>query len=263
VTWHADPGTLARYAAGAADAVAAASVEAHLTACADCRAALAPYADTSRLDRTWHAVVSDLDAPRLTLAERALRAVGVRDDRARLLAATTSLRTSWLASVLFVAAFAVAAGRTGSDGDFVFLLLAPLVPVAGVAAAYGPGVDAAYEIGVAAPYGGVRLLLLRTVAVLAFSLAVLGAAGVAVPGLTGAEWLLPALGLSSATLALSTRTTPAAAAGAVAACWVTYAVLPYGTPGDARTQAFCAVLLLGGAAVLVARSGHVEQGERA
>jgi predicted anti-sigma-YlaC factor YlaD len=262
VTWHADPTTLARYAGGAADAVTAASVEAHLTGCAECRAALAPYADPARTDATWHAVVGALDAPRPTLAERALRAAGVREDRARLLAATPSLRTSWLLSVLVVMTFAVLAGQAGG-GDVFFLLVAPLVPVAGVAAAFGPGVDAAYELAVAAPYGGVRLLLLRTVAVLAFSLAVLGAAGVAVPGLTGAEWLLPALGLSAATLALSTRATPAVAAGAVAFCWIGYALLPGWDPAGGRAQAACALLLVLGVAVLATGPDSLERGERA
>lgn len=263
MTWHADPTTLSRYAAGAVDAVTAASVEAHLAGCADCRAALAPYADASRMERLWHAVVSDLDAPRLTLAERALRAAGVRDDRARLLAATTSLRTSWLLSVMTVAAFAVLAGRASPDGDLFFLFFAPLVPVAGVAAAYGPGVDAAYEVGVAAPFSGVRLLLLRTVAVLTFSMAVLAAAAVAVPGLAGAGWLLPALGMSAATLALATRTTPAVAAGIVAFCWMSYATLPGWDPAGGGAQAVSALVLAGGLAVLAARLGHVERGDHA
>ena len=46
-----------------------------------------------------------------------------------------------------------------------FLALAPLLPLAGVAAAFGAALDPTYEIGLAAPLSAVRLLLLRTVAV--------------------------------------------------------------------------------------------------
>lgn len=261
MTWHAEAQTLARYAAGAVDAVTAASVEAHLAGCALCRDGLAPYADTERLDRTWAAVVDVLDAPRATPAERALRALGVRDDHARLLAATPSLRTSWLLSVLLVTAFAVLAGQATASGTF-FLLVVPLVPVAGVAAAYGPGVDAAYEVGVAAPFGGARLLLLRTVAVLSFSLVACGVAAAAVPGLTGAEWLLPGLGLSAATLAATTVTTPQLAAGGVAFGWLAYVTWRAGDLAGPLTQGLSAALLAAGVTVVALRLGCFDRGER-
>ncbi len=74
--WHADPTTLARYAADDLPFAAAASVEAHLLACADCRAALVPAAaprlDVTRLDRIWDDVVDAADAPRPGLVERLL-----------------------------------------------------------------------------------------------------------------------------------------------------------------------------------------------
>ena len=261
MTWHVDPAALARYAAGGADPVGATSIEAHLVSCAACRDGLAAYADTARLDRTWASVLDTIDAPRPTVAERALRGLGVRDDRARLLAATPSLRTSWLLSVVLVTVFAVASGNAADDGTF-FLLVAPLLPVAGVAAAYGPGVDAAYEIGVAAPFGGLRLLLLRSLAVLSFSVVacVIGAAFV--PGVAGVEWLLPGLGLSAATLAAETRTTPVNAAVAVSAIWLLYVASGAGTLAGAVTQSLSAALLAAGVAVVALRLGQFERGER-
>ena len=48
-----------------------------------------------------------------------------------------------------------------------FLLVAPLVPVIGVAAAYGSQEDPLEALVVTAPYGRTRLILLRTLAVLA------------------------------------------------------------------------------------------------
>ena len=48
----------------------------------------------------------------------------------------------------------------------MFLVVAPLGPLAGVAVAFAGGLDPTREIGLAAPYSGLRLLLIRTAAVL-------------------------------------------------------------------------------------------------
>jgi hypothetical protein len=45
-------------------------------------------------------------------------------------------------------------------------MAAPLVPLVGVAVAYGPEADPAHELTATAPYSGLRLVLLRTAAVL-------------------------------------------------------------------------------------------------
>ena len=52
----------------------------------------------------------------------------------------------------------------------MFLALAPLAPVAGVAITFGPGADPSFELTVASPISTVRLLLLRAAAVLATTL---------------------------------------------------------------------------------------------
>ena len=63
---------------------------------------------------------------------------------------------SWLLAEAVALGFAVARGqrRDRHDADvvrFLFLVVAALLPVAGIAVAFGPGVDPAYEIGAAAP----------------------------------------------------------------------------------------------------------------
>ncbi|MBW3663403.1 MAG: zf-HC2 domain-containing protein [Actinobacteria bacterium] len=224
--WHADQESLARYAREEADDTTAYSVEAHVLACADCRADLAGLRPADqRLERMWHRIEAGLDAPVPSPVERFLLAVGVRDHVARLLAATPSLHLSWLLGVAVALGFAVltAHARPATSASLPFLLLAPLVPVAGVAAAYGPGVDPTYEIGVAAPLRGTRLLLLRALAVLTSSLALAGLAAMALPQLdsTAVAWLLPALGLTSITVAVATLVDPLRAAVAVALVWVT------------------------------------------
>jgi hypothetical protein len=134
-----------------------------------------------------------VDLPRAGVAERLMR-LGVAEHTARLLAATPALRGSWLLAVATVLAFAVLAAWTtpGQDANLAFLCVAPLLPLAGIAAAYGPGIDPTYEIGLAAPLRSFRLLL-RAAAVLAAAALLAAAASLALPqlGPGAAGWLLP------------------------------------------------------------------------
>jgi anti-sigma factor RsiW len=222
MTWHARPVELAGYARGELDPANASSVEAHLLACPACRAGVASGVPTERLDRIWQRVAEAADGPRPGLVERLLAWLGVPGATARLLAATPSLHPSWFAAVAVTLGFAVVAAHGNEGGPLVFLLLAPLLPVAGIAAAYGPGIDPTHELALAAPMPGFRLLLLRAAAVLASTTALAAAAALALPdlGWLAAAWLLPALGLTLASLALATVLHPALAAGAVASSWV-------------------------------------------
>jgi hypothetical protein len=134
-----------------------------------------------------------------------------------------SLRASWLFGLAATVAFAaLGAAWGGTRGLAFFLLVAPLVPVAGVAFAYGPDVDPAYETGLAAPYPAARLLLLRTAAVLVTSLPVTVLAGLFVPARSGTavSWLLPALAFTAVVLAASTWTRPGAVASVLGVGWV-------------------------------------------
>jgi len=232
-TWHADPVVLALYAAEDLDDVRASSLEAHLLACEHCRAVLAPMVPTQQLDAMWDGIATALDAPRPGVVEQALLRLGVHEHVARLLSATPSLRLSWfLAEAFALGSAAVAAQHNAATGLagaslFVFLVLAALAPVAGVAAAFGPGVDPAYEIGIASPMRGDRLLFTRATAVLIASIAIGGIAALALPGLdwTMALWLLPALGLTLATLAVATWLRPIVAACTVGLAWLVVAAV--------------------------------------
>ena len=223
--WHVDEETLARYAHGRGPLSVGASVEAHLLSCARCRALLTPAVELDRLERLWDDVVERVDAPRPGMVEWLLRLAGVSEDTARLLAATPTLRASWLlamAAALAFAVFAAIASGVHERGTLLFLTVAPVLPVAGVAVAFHRGLDPAYEIGLAAPYSQVRLLLLRSAAVTAVTCAAALVAGLLLPerALTAAAWLLPALALTSLTLVLARRVDVIYAAGGVGAVWV-------------------------------------------
>lgn len=167
------------------------------------------------------------DAWREPLLDRTLIRAGVRDDVARIVAATPSLRASWLVAALAAAAFAL----WGANGDprllSVILLVAPVLPVAGVAAAYGPWADPMYEITQATPSSGMRVLLLRSIAVLLAAAAMVSLAALSLPGtgLTAITWVLPALALCSSSLMLATFMPLPRAAIIVAAAWLSLAVV--------------------------------------
>jgi hypothetical protein len=272
-TWHADPATLIAYAAGALDDVRAGSLEAHLLTCDRCRDGLTGSVPAASLERMWDDVVDAIDTPTPGIVERGLCALRVPDHVARLIAATPSLRASWLLAEAVVLAFAVIAanGATGRGVDvarFLFLVVAALLPVAGVAVAFGPGIDPSYEIGAAAAMRGDRLLLTRAAAVLASSVAISGLAAVTMPGLdaTAVAWLLPSLGLTLATLALGTWLRPFVAAATVALTWVAIAAVAAAATDD-RLAAFrplaqlgCVVAIGAAAAVLAHRHTVFEEG---
>jgi len=220
--WHLDQDLVRRYAAGATDGVIAASVEAHLMACGECRRRLAPAVERTRLDRVWTEIADVVDTPRVAVSERLLRLLGVRPDTARLLAATPSLRAPWLGAVAAVLVFAALAAGSDPHSQLVFLALAPLAPVAGVALAFGRAGDPTYEIALATPYAAFRLLMVRTVAVLVTAIGTATAAAVVVAGPTrlAVAWLLPAVALTATTLALAERVEPVYAASAIGVVWL-------------------------------------------
>jgi hypothetical protein len=223
MSWHVPGDTLTRYAAHpeGLDDVTASSVEQHLIACADCRAAVATSADPVVVDASWAAIAAAIDQPAPTVAERALARLGVPADMSRLVAATPGLRAAWVAAVALLGVAAVLVARdTGSDT--AFLVLAPLVPLAGVALAFVPIADPGGEAGVATPLHGPGLALRRTVAVLVPTVAILTLAGLLLPGLAGwsVVWILPGLALAATSLALSTYLRVTVAVATTAVVWV-------------------------------------------
>lgn len=220
--WHADPEILEAYTEDRLDPAGAASVEAHLVACDECRAACASLIGVDELEAIWDLVVDAVDSERVPWSVRLLRSIGMRESTARLVAATPALRTAWLVAVAIAVGFAVFAAYERHGDPLLFLWLAPLVPLVGVAASYGPGVDPMYEISAATATHGLRLLLLRATAVACVAALLLVPATFALPDLAliDVAWLLPAIAVSTATLALATFIGPARAGIVVGACWL-------------------------------------------
>ncbi len=102
-------------------------------------------------------------APRRSVPERLIRWFGVSTETARLLVAVPAFRGAWLLGLFTVTLFAgLAALFAGDYGMTLFLIVAPLAPVAGVAASFGGDADPCHELVTVTPYSVVRMLLLRT-----------------------------------------------------------------------------------------------------
>ncbi|MEV4278707.1 zf-HC2 domain-containing protein [Actinoplanes xinjiangensis] len=223
--WHLDPGLLEQYETGVLGPSRVMAVEAHLLACAGCRA-LIP-ADDAWLADSWSAVYDDIHAPRVGPVQRLLTRAGLPEHRFRLLTATPTLRWSWVLATAAVLMLAVAAARVGADSSVpigqAFLVLAPILPVIAVSGAYGPPADPMHEITGTTPAAGPALVLWRAVSVIAVAVLMATVAAVLLPdpGWYAAAWLLPALLLCTGTLALATVLSLPVAAGTLGGLWIT------------------------------------------
>ena len=147
-------------------------------------------------------------------AGRLLRSPGL----ARALVTTPSLLLPWLIASAVVLA-AGAAATLGTRQPWVGLL-APVVAAAGIAYAYGPGIDPAWELSRSMAVSDRLVLLVRALAVFALDaglgLAASAASGAAV-GITFG-WLIPMTALCALALAVATvsRSANAGVAAAVA-----------------------------------------------
>ncbi|GGM88494.1 hypothetical protein GCM10009721_11960 [Terrabacter tumescens] len=281
---HVRPVDLEAWVLGEADGLVSLSVEQHVVACPRCQAAVADLvgrvpaptayavspgdgaADVSQgaalpdLDTIWDSVRDEIELPRASLLERVLVRLGLPPGEAMVVAAAPALRGSWLCAVALAVAFAVGGAMAARTGNAtVFLTVAPIVPVLGVATAFGPEVGAALEQESAAPYPLVRLVLLRTGAVLLTALPVVLVGQLLFPEAAAWVWLLPALGFTAAVLALSTWFGPWWPTTTITALWVvgTAAANRLDTIWavfDPRCVVLYLVMLLVGPPVLVLRA---------
>ena len=223
MNWHVDTALLERYASDQLSDAGMASVELHVTGCPHCRSLVAARADGAARAQVKAALDERLDTPPTNVLRGALQRVGVNEVDARVVGATLALHWSWLAVCVLTLAFAVTAATTGAErvGLAAFLVAAPMVPLAGVGVAFGPRVDPTYEIATAAALPGTRIVLLRTLAVTAPVIPVIALLSLFLPvGPLTFAWVLPALGLAAASLALGTIVPLARAAAGLALLWL-------------------------------------------
>ena len=269
MSWHVDELAVRRYQGGEADRVASASLETHLTECEQCRGLLT--VDEDWLERSWITVADRVEPGKPGVVERSLTKFGVPSHLARVVAVSPALRISFLLAVALVMGFAALASTANSTGETyrIFLAVAPLLPVAGVAFAYGRLVDPAHEFIMVAPIDSFRLLMLRAATVLTVAI-VLGLVVwpiVPAPRSVGiSAWLLPALALTLITLVLASRLEVWIAAAMVGGGWVAAMLLATSWEVEAfgadAQSLYAAVTLLAAGGVLFRRDHYDREGGR-
>jgi hypothetical protein len=222
--WHVADPQLEAFRDGSIGRTHAASIEAHLVACARCRRALAAGAGAGALerrDRMWTRITDEVDRP----------GPNARFDSvwARSTVGSPPLAGAAVVALLLVLVVPVLADAVSTRAGVAALLaFAPLAPLLGVVAAFRPSSDPAGEITLATPIATMRLVLVRTLVVTIASIPVglLVAVLLPVRTLLLLGWVLPGLALCTVTLAVGTRVEIGRLAVSLALCWGVLVSLP-------------------------------------
>lgn len=234
--WHAAPALLDAYAGGRTGSLDSWSVEMHLVSCALCRAELALVVaadDRATLDAGRSRLLADVR----TVSRPAVRAgrrwpiAGATASTARSTQARLVLQPAALVSVVLAVLCAVGLdvlARSGGEqgGGGLLWLLAPALPLAGVALCSVRDADPWHEAILATPSAGLRLTLWRTAVVLCVAVPISVAAGLVMGGPRPAVWLLPCLAMTVLTLALGTAIPLERAAALLGAGWCVVVLVP-------------------------------------
>jgi len=188
------------------------------------------------LDRVWLGVAAQVwrrrPGPVERAAARLLRSPGL----ARALVTTPSLLLAWVIATVVILIAGI--GFTVGTGTPWVALVAPPVAAAGIAYAYGPGIDPAWELSQSMAVSDRMVLLARALAVFGLN-AALGLAAAAASGAAAAVtfgWLVPMTAVCALALAAATVTrSPNVGVAAGAAGWA-IAVLA-GQAADGRFTA--------------------------
>lgn len=237
------------------------AVEAHLERCPGCRRRLAAGA------AEVPAVTSLLTTVRAGLEPGLDNSAPAPRRRRRAAIWAAPVMGPWLAMVIGVSVVAVLLDR-GADWTRTVptvLLLAPALPLAGVAAAWSRGLDPAFELTAVTPRAGLPLLLRRTLTVLAVLLPVHLAAGL-LTGVALAHWLLPSLALTATALALGSVIGVGRATAVLGVLWTAAVLAPAAALDRApllqpeRLPGWAVVLGVGVGVILARRRAYTTPG---
>ncbi|MBM0278231.1 anti-sigma factor [Micromonospora tarensis] len=225
MTTHPTPSEIDRYADGdpGLDEVTVWSVEMHLENCADCRARLAgsTTAESRALVAEVAAAVDREIAADPGPTRRAFSGTRVRQRW------FVGAPLPWLAMTAAVLGTAALLTRFLPEMPSLVLLLAPLAPLPGVAAAWSRRADPAWELIAGTPSTGLTMLLRRTAVVLVLVIPVLAVvAAVGASRTNPALVLLPCLAFTAATLLLGSLVGVHRAALGLMAAWAAAVVAP-------------------------------------
>ncbi|MET8122895.1 zf-HC2 domain-containing protein [Micromonospora sp. NPDC005189] len=225
MTTHPTPSEIDCYADGdpGLDEATVWSIEVHLESCGDCRARLA--GSTTAASRALIAEVA-FAVDREIAAGPAPRSKAIF---------RTTVRQRWFVAALlpWVAMTAAVLGTAAllthvlPELPSIVLLLAPLAPLPGVAAAWSRRTDPAWELIAGTPSAGLTMLLRRTAVVLVLVIPVLAAfASLGASRANPALMLLPCLAFTTATLLLGSLVGVHRASIGLMVAWAAAVVAP-------------------------------------
>ncbi|MFJ9448411.1 zf-HC2 domain-containing protein [Kitasatospora sp. NPDC101235] len=268
---HASRQLIDDYARGdamiAADTVWA--LEAHLETCAPCRSHLAASVATGA-----PGIAALVETVRAGLEPQLDAVVKVASRRHRpswVSSWLTPVMAPWLAMTAVVTLMALlldaAAPSEVFGGSSPVSLIAPVLPLCGVAASWSSGLDPVHELTASTARAGLPLLLRRTTSVLVVVLPALLVGGWLTGTMTAAQWLLPSLAFTSTALALGSVVGVTRAAVGLAVAWGVVIVAPTSVTGRVpsvlqlalqpdRLPAWGLLLALGTGAVIARRDAY-------
>ena len=227
------------------------AVEAHLETCGACRRELAEISALHRpevpalLDQVWSTVdraATGAPGPSGFRPARVLRQWAPPAQRPWLV----------MSALVLLAAFVIDLLSEDAHAISVVLLVAPVTPLFGVAAAWSWTLDPMAELAAAAPRAGLELVLRRTAAVLVVIIPLAALVG-GVDGVSVAVCLVPGLAFAFGALALGTVVGVRRAALLLGLGWVGASIVPALAAGGMPVQLSLASLpWWGGAALLAA-----------
>jgi Putative zinc-finger len=261
MSWHVPDAQLERFAAGPGLPTPTQwSIDAHLERCPDCRARLATVVPAE-----IGALVDEVQA---SLAELPLAPQRRRRFAPRVTGGLLVSRLAACLALLLAATLLDLAAADAASPSWV-LLVAPVLPLVGVAASWSRALDPAHDLVAGTPAAGLPLLLRRTLAVLVVVVPAALLAGLVTGEGDRAAWLLPCLGLTAAALALGGVMDLARATWLVAAAWALGVAAPAlaldETPAllePAWAPAWAALAVFAAAAVALRRHAY-RRGARA
>lgn len=263
---------LQAYRNGRLDAESDAAIEELLMTDPALRSRLGALASAPRLDELWFDIDNELDRPVPGRLERMAGRLGASEPAGRLAGATPSLTRAWSTALGALAVLSLLVSSDAAQGTNRFagyLLISPLALLGAVAVAYRRSAEPAHEVAVAAPIGGIRLLIWRAAAVAPVAAVVNIAVGLILGGRWFAiAWLLPGLALTSLALALSATYSMTKSTVIVTVGWLAVMAIVAGVATDdviafrAPAQLLWLVLTAIGGAALWARRDELEEAVR-
>jgi len=221
VTWHVDDRLWEAFESGETEPALSASIEAHLTSCSVCQAAVRGREPQELSAEAWDSLQAVITRPRIALPLRWLRWFGVPERELVLLGAADAVMMPWVTAVGAALVCGLVSGSANVHQHAVFLTIAPLIPLMSVAAAFQM-TDDIREVSAATPYSKLRLALLRTTIALVVAMPATLGVGLLVSSIEEFALfsLLPGITLTALALVGLTWFEPAVVGGALSLAWV-------------------------------------------